>query len=310
MTVQGKIKPSDMGITLTHEHILVDFAKGPEGKIWWDREEVKSVVLPYLQELKNYGCKTFFEFTPSYIGKDVQLLKELAQASGLQIITNTGYYGAVDNKFIPQHAYGESAEQLAARYIQDFKEGMQGTDIRPGFIKTAVNKGPLSEFHQKLIRAAGIAHLETGLTIASHTGPAEPALQEIALLKDYGVHPSAFIWTHAQNEKDHSKHLQAAEMGAWISLDGIRENKLERYLAMVQNLKKNDQLHRLLLSHDAGWYSPEEENGGKFRGYTVLFAHFIPLLKDHGFSKKEIDQLLIKNPAKAFAIRVRRYPKN
>ncbi len=309
MTVNGKIKPSDMGLSLTHEHVLVDGSKGATGEIWWDREAVKKVVMPYLHELKKHGCKTFFEFTPSYIGKDVQLLKELADETRLHIITNTGYYGANNNKHIPEHAYNESAEQLASRWITDFETGMQETTIKPGFIKTAVNKGSLSEFHQKLIKAASLTHLKTGLTIASHTGEAEPALQQIEIVKENGVSPSAFIWTHAQKEKDLSMHVKAAEQGAWVSLDSVRKKNAEKYVSMIKNLKESGHIKKILLSHDAGWYTPGAENGGNFRGFTSLFTHLIPALKEAGLTKEEIDTIMIQNPAEAFAISVKKLKK-
>ena len=305
MTVRGKIRPSEMGLSLTHEHVLVDMETGASGEFLWDREAVKKVVLPYLNEAKTHGCQAFFDFTPSYVGKDVRLLGELADATGLHIITNTGYYGANKNKHIPEHAYKESAQQLAARWIQDFREGMQGTKIKPGFIKTAVAKGPLSTFHQKLVKAAALTHLKTGLTIASHTGPGVPALQQIKLLRELGVSPTAFVWTHAQNEEDRSMHIQAASHGAWISLDGIRQKNVDDYVTMIENIKEQGYLNRILLSHDAGWYTPNEEKGGKFRGYTALFTHLMPKLEEAGFRRDDIDMLLVQNPSNAFTIRVR-----
>ena len=135
MTVNGPVKPSKLGVSLIHEHLLVDFESGATDEIVWERPKVKKLLLPHLEALKKYDCKTLFDCTPSYLGKDVRLLQALADASGLQIITNTGYYGARDNRHIPSHAFEETAEQLAARWIRDFKEGMQGTDIRPGFMK-------------------------------------------------------------------------------------------------------------------------------------------------------------------------------
>ena len=122
MSVNGKLNTTDLGTTLSHEHVLVDFTKGISGEIWWDQEEVIRVVLPYLLELKEQGCQTIFEFTPSFIGKDVKLLKKLAEASGLHIVTNTGYYGARNNKFMPSHAFHESAPDLASRWIKDFEQ--------------------------------------------------------------------------------------------------------------------------------------------------------------------------------------------
>ncbi len=306
MSVNGKIKASDMGLTLTHEHILVDF-QGATGDIWWDHVEVLEVVIPHLLELKKYGCKTFFEFTPSFIGKDVKLLKKLAAATDMQLVTNTGYYGANSNKHIPKHAYQESAAQLADRWIMDFEKGMQGTSIRPGFIKTGVNPGPLSEFHKKLIKAAALTHLKTGLTIASHTGLAEPALEQIEILKENGVHPRAFIWTHAQNEDDLSTHSKAASESAWVSLDNVSKQNTHKYVEMIQNLKQSGYLDRILLSHDAGWYSPGETKGGEFRGYTAVFEHLIPALKKEGITSRELDQILIHNPAQAFSIGVKPY---
>ena len=71
-------------------------------------------------------------------------------------------------------------------------------------------------------------------------------------------------------------------------------------------LKKEKALHRILLSHDAGWYEPGKPDGGNFRGYTTIFNKLIPALKENGFTDKDIDQLLVENPREAFAIRVRK----
>ncbi len=306
MSVNGKVKAADMGLTLTHEHVLVDF-QGAAGDIWWDHDEVLEVVIPHLLELKKYGCKTFFEFTPSFIGKDVKLLKKLASVTDMHIVTNTGYYGANNNRHIPKHAYQESATQLADRWIKDFEFGMQSTNIRPGFIKTGVSPGPLSEFHKKLIKAAALTHLKTGLTIASHTGLAEPALEQIEILKENDVHPRAFIWTHAQNEDDLSTYSKAASQGAWISLDNVSLSNASKYVDMILNLKQSGYLDHILLSHDAGWYSPGETNGGEFRGYTAVFEYLIPALKKEGITSQDIDQILVHNPARAFSIGVKPY---
>jgi len=38
-----------------------------------------------------------------------ELLRRLSQASGLQMMTNTGLYGAAQNKYVPRFAYAETA---------------------------------------------------------------------------------------------------------------------------------------------------------------------------------------------------------
>lgn len=307
MTVKGSIPPEKMGTTLIHEHILVDFigaeAIDPDR---WDHQEVVKVVLPLLKEIKDLSIHSLIECTPAYLGRDPLLLHELSEKSGLHIITNTGYYGAVDNKYLPPHAFSESANQLAERWIREWENGIDDTGIRPGFIKIGVNSGALSETHQKLIRAAAMTHLQTGLVIASHTGTYLPAIQQINILSEEGVLPDAFIWVHAQAEKDYNRHIEIARMGAWVSLDGIQDGNIEDYLKMVQNLKQEGLLHRVLLSHDAGWYTPGEANGGSFRSFTTISEKFIPLLLQNGWLDDDIRQIFEKNPAKAFTVGIKK----
>lgn len=306
-TVTGKISASRMGITLIHEHILVDFIGAKEihpGR--WNHDQVIEKVLPYLLEVSNLGCRTLVECTPSYLGKDPLLLKKLSEKSGLQLLTNTGYYGAVNNKFLPDHALTESAEQLAKRWIKDFEEGINQSGVRPGFIKISVETGSLSELHQKLVRAAALTHLSTGLAIASHTLYAVPAFEQIKILKENGVSPEAFIWVHAQAEKDKNTYLEAAREGTWISLDGVNEKEIESYVEMLSTLKEKGYLNKVLISHDAGWYDPAKEKGGEFKPYTAIFNHLIPALEKKGLKENEVRQLMIENPAKVFVTKIRK----
>ena len=307
ITIDGAIRPQKMGRTLIHEHLLVDFIGADKISFdRWNREEVLKVVLPYLLEVKKRGIKTLLDCTPAFLGRDVHLLQLAAQKSGLQILTNTGYYGAVDNKYLPKWAFTETAEQLANRWIAEFEKGIDGTDVRPGFIKIGVNPGPLSELHRKLVRAAGLTHLRTGLTICSHTGPALAAFEEIEELQRMGIHPSAFIWVHAQGESNKNFYTKAAQIGAWVSLDGMGWGDWENYASWLDLLKSNRLLHRVLISHDAGWYKPGEVNGGNFVGFTAIFEKVFPILRQKGFTQDDFDQLLVHNPAEAFKIRVRK----
>lgn len=308
MTIKGWIGASEMGKTLIHEHFLVDFIGADRiSNSRWNREKVVEKVLPYLIEIKALGVKTVLDCTPNFLGRDVNLLKMLSEQSGLQIVTNTGYYGAVNNKYLPAWAFTETAEQLSKRWIEEFENGIDGTAIRPGFIKTAVDaNGPLSALHRKLLQAAGLTHLQTGLTICSHTGLAKAAFEEIEVLKQIGVHPSAFVWVHAQAENQKIFHTKAAQEGTWVSLDGIGWGDTENYANSIDLMKANKVLPRLLISHDAGWYKPDEPNGGDFIGFTTIFKKLLPMLRAKGFTKKDIEQLLVKNPAEAFAVKVRK----
>jgi phosphotriesterase-related protein len=306
MTVSGPVAPEDLGPVLPHEHVLVDFIGADQvRKDRYDPEEVFRVALPHLKRIHALGCRTLVECTPAYLGRDPVLLRRLGQASGLHLLTNTGYYGARQGKFLPGHALSESADQLADRWLREWDRGIEDTGIRPGFIKIGVDAGALPEVNRKLIRAACRTHLQSGLPIAAHTGDGVAALDELQLVREEGVAGSAFIWVHAQNEKDTALHARAAEQGAWVEFDGIRPDTIAQHVALTRALKANGYLNQVLLSHDAGWYHVGEPDGGAFRPYDTLFTDFLPALRAAGFSDADVRQLTVDNPREAFTLRVR-----
>lgn len=308
ITVNGPIESSSIGPTLSHEHVLVDFIGADSvSQDRYDADSVFNKVLPYLQELKKYNVNTFIEATPAYLGRDVVLLKRLSEATGINIVTNTGYYAANGNVHLPRHFYDESVEKISRRWVNEFENGIDGTQIRPGFIKISINEGSLSDIDAKVVRAAARTHLETGLTIMAHTGTAIGAFEEIKILEEENVDPSALIWVHAQAEQDLEKFIIAAKKGVWVSFDGAGWQPVELYVELLQNMKSHNLLNKTLISQDAGWYSVGEPNGGEeFHPYTFIFTDLIPALKDNGFTKEDIDLLLTKNPQEAFAVKVRK----
>jgi phosphotriesterase-related protein len=64
-------------------------------------------------------------------------------------------------------------------------------------------------------------------------------------------------------------------------------------------------LDHVLISQDAGWYTIGQPGGGTPRSYELLFTHFVPALRARGFMDADLDTLLVRNPAKAFAVSVR-----
>lgn len=313
ITVKGKIPVEEMGISLIHEHILVDFIGADStGYHRWEKSKVIERALPFLMEAKQKGVNTFFECTPAYLGRDPLLFKELSEKTGINIVTNTGYYGVRDNKYVPKHAFDATPEDIAKVWIDEFNNGIEGSGVFPGFIKIAVERNDtLSPMHAKIVKAAAITHKATGLTIVSHTGPDGPAFAQLEVLKIEGVSPEAFVWTHAQ-DGTFEGYIKAAKQGAWISLDNLNKNNSDKPggidwgVELLTKLKKENVLHKILISHDAGWYDPGQENGGNYRGYIDIFDYLIPALKKNGFSQEDIDLLLIKNPQMAYAVNIRK----
>jgi len=283
------------GSTLVHEHILVDFIGAEKvSPSRYDPDEVYRLALPKLKEIAGLGCRRLHECTPNFLGRDPRLLRRLADASGLEIWTNTGLYAARDFIFLPPYARTESANQLARRFMNEAKNGLID-GIKPRFIKIGVDRGPLPPLSRKLVQAAAIASRETGLPLASHTGNGPAALEQLEILSKAKCPLEHFVWVHAQNETNLDVHAQVARAGAWVELDGISPRSADHHLRSLHSLSDQNLLSKALISQDSGWYHVGEPNGGNFRGYSYIYTDFVPRLPA-GWAKI----LLVDNPAAAF----------
>ena len=305
-TVLGETAPDGLGITLMHEHVLVDFVGADRvSRDRYDTDAVFARMRPFLEQARAAGCRTLVECTPAWLGRDPRLLARLSRETGITLLTNTGVYGAANDKFVPARARTMSAEQLAAEWTAEARDGIEGTGIRPAFMKIGVDAGPLSDVDAKLVRAAALTHRATGLAIASHTGDGTAASAQLDLLDSMGVSASAFIWVHAQNEKDRAMHVAAATRGAWVEFDGVGDDSIDAHVAFVRHMRDSGCFDRTLVSQDAGWYHVGEPGGGEVRPYVTLFERFLPALRKAGFSRRDEEQLLVTNPRTALTLRGR-----
>jgi predicted metal-dependent phosphotriesterase family hydrolase len=299
-TVRGRIKPSQLGLTLIHEHLLVDFVGADKvNKNRYNPDEVFDVMLPYLKEIKDIGVTGFAECTPMFLARDAALMKRFADATDMHILTNTGMYR---EPWLPQYAFEKTADELALMWISEIENGIEDTQIKAGFIKIAVNPGNLLPIQQKIVHAAAKTSKATGATIACHTGHGVAVTETMDILKEEGLPLEKFIFVHAGSESDVKYHLSVAEQGAWVEYDSINEGEANRYIQLIKTMLDKGYEDHLLLSQDRGWYNVGEPKGGKINGFAYLINGFVPLMEQSGIDKKTIDKFLITNPAKALRI--------
>lgn len=302
-TVTGDVPARELGMVLMHEHVMVDFIGADKvSRSRYNADEVFNTALPHLRQARELGCRTLVECTPAFLGRNVALLRRLSQQSGLHIVSNTGYYGAAGDKYVPATAFKQSAARIAQKWIDEQRHGIDGTNMLPGFMKIGVDKGPLSEIDRKIVEAAAIAHKATGLVVASHTTDGAAAHQQLDVLDARGVPASAFIWVHAHNEGDEAQLRRAAERGAWVEFDGVNADSVGRHVQLVTMMTDAGHLGRVLVSQDAGWYHVGEPGGGSYRPYDTIFRSFIPALRE-ALGESAVTQLLVTNPARALARR-------
>jgi phosphotriesterase-related protein len=300
-SVHGKMGIENLGVSLTHEHVMSRFGLEPAYIAEYDKDSLLMQVVPYLKEVKALGVKTIFDCTTAYFGRNVSLLREISDSSGVEIITNTGYYAGANDRYVPESAYESSSEDIAQIWIDEFENGIDETGIRPGFIKLAFDKGT-SEIDLKLFTAGILTHLSTGLTMVVHTeNNVLAASKQLELLDKHEVSPSAWVWVHASKMDDVDFLVETAKRGGWISLDKFKADETEEYVSRLALFREKDLLKKVLLSHDGNSYNRE----GNLKGYQAVITHLVPALKDNAFSEEEIHQILVINPQNAFKVGVR-----
>jgi predicted metal-dependent phosphotriesterase family hydrolase len=302
MTVTGAIRPNQLGMALPHEHLFSNFGADPEETPTYDRAKLLDTVVPYVLSVKKLGCQAIFDGTAAWFGRDPLLLRDISTNTGVRIITNTGIYAAANDRYVPEFVRGESADQIATRWIKEWREGIGTTLIRPGFIKLGVDAGLLSDVDRKLVTAAARTHRQTGLPIAVHTGDnIAGAFDQLALLREEQVKPSAWIWIHANHVKETRALTEAAKQGGWISLDGIEPPTIDRHVELVLAMREAQLLGRVLLSHDGNSFRCCDRPA---KPYDALFHELLPRLKKR-LTDPEIRKLTIENPRDAFTIALR-----
>ena len=316
MSVQGAKPVSEMGLTLTHEHLFADLRSYSEqmtSPLALNFGDVVATILPHLMEIQKLGVKTFIDCTAVGMGRNPPLLKALSKASGMNIVTTTGAYLSAELKFKPDYFDALTAAALAEKWINEWRNGIDDTGIKPGMIKIAVSGGPLTGDEKKLVNAATLAHKGSGMVIGCHVGPwsevkpgfnGTSALEQVELLSAANVSPQRWIWIHAQNEADYQYHQKALLKGAWISYDGYRPDQTQRYLELITRIKAAGYLNRLLVSQDTGWYTAAEPKGGTFNSFAPVITDLIPALTKAGFTADDVAQIFVRNPAEAFQLNI------
>jgi len=303
-TINGLADITSLGVILPHEHLFTDL-RGPSVPeyAYADPSAVAEVVKPHLEQASTAGVTALVECSTVGVGRNVSVLRRLAEVTSVQIVAPTGVYR---DAYIPVSLREAELDELANLWTKELTDGIEGTSIRAGFIKLAVSDNGLTELELRNLGAAAKASRQTGAAVAVHTIGGENARKEMGVLEAAGLSLDRWIWVHAQTEPDVSVLREAAQRGAYVELDTVgapfqdQDVLLETALTLIEAGLTD----HLLLSHDAGWYDPASPNGlpkDGYRGYTALMNDFIPALRMRGVSEEQVKQITVHNPVNAFA---------
>ena len=165
-TVMGDIPKEQLGVTMAHEHFIVDLDRVRKDGV--SKIETVEEVIPEIKKMMDLGVQSAFEVTTNDMGRDPLKLKEISENTGLQIVCSTGFYLS---EYHPEELNHLSKEEIADIYIKDLTKGIGNTGIKAGLIgEIASSKDSFVGNEKKILEAAGIAAVSTGAAVSTHTG--------------------------------------------------------------------------------------------------------------------------------------------
>ncbi|HBY97509.1 MAG TPA: hypothetical protein DEP84_26805 [Chloroflexi bacterium] len=299
MTVRGPVSPDELGHTQPHEHLFVDLSWV---KYRWQAMPItdEAQMIQEVQFYKDAGGDTLVELTLEHIGRHPEKMRRVSEETDVHIVMGTGFYR---EPYYPEFVNKTPTNELAKYMIDEIKNGIGNTGIKPGIIgEIGIDKQWIQGVEERVIRAAARAHRETGLAVTTHTPP-HMALGFFEILDEEGVPPDRIIFGHLDNTLEMDELERVLVTGAYVQFDliGIEWiNTDARRARVLAELIRRGHAERLLLSLDVATRARLITNGGT--GFPHLIKNFLPLLRQEGIDEETIHQMTHVNPARVLAV--------
>lgn len=343
-TVLGEVPVADLGVTLTHEHLLIrnpSFVEpsdpadrvrarapvGPLADLGWVRRhwtsnadnlllDDEAVAIDELRAVAAAGGRTVVDATVPGIGRDPAALARISVASGTNVVMGAGAYVAPTH---PADLGGLEAAALADRWQADWDEGVDGTGIRPGFLGEIGCTWPLHDRERVALLAAARVQRTTDAALMVHPGRDRAAPGEIlAILTAVGVDLGRVVIAHLDRTiQDAAGLIELARTGVFLAFDcfGLESSyyPFDPAMATLGDAQRLDLIRalldagfgeRLVISQDICTKHRLRAYGG--HGYGHLLDEVVPWMWQRGFSRAETTTMLVDNPGRLFGLPERR----
>lgn len=297
-TVLGPIEPADLGVTLMHEHTLMD-AWEWGGRLGYDSTvDDEELLVEELAFYRDAGGSALVDVTPIGLRRDPSGMRRLAQATGLHIIMGCGWYR---ERVYPAYIHELSTNALAEMLVKELEEGVEG-GIRPGIIgEIGTERFHVTPAEEKVFRAAARAQRATGASVTTHTTHfGDLAHEQMDILLEEEVPPERIVIGHLGERRGVKGELAIAERGVYVEIDHVGRPASAgtqpewRRARNVAELVQAGYLDRVLISMDICANSLLHWNGG--HGFDYLLTTFVPLLREEGLTDEQIRIILVDNP--------------
>jgi phosphotriesterase-related protein len=315
-TVTGPVRADQLGRTLMHEHLSVGYGG-------WEADTLRpgptaaervAICVERIRELQALGYRTLVDPCPNDLGRDVELMAKVAQATGFQIVCATGLYKEAEGGVPYWHMRGRFSSSLDAMtelFVHELSEGIGHTGIRAGILKVATGPGRMTDYERTVFQAAARAAVATGAPITTHTDEGTIGDLQQRVLTEAGVPAHRIVIGHSCGTSDHAYHRRIATGGSYLGFDRfgleILRPDAERTAALLRLLAAGAG-DRIVVSHDSVWCWRGEPlprtllaEATEIWNPTHFSRHIVPQLREGGASEAQIEALLEANPRRFFA---------
>ena len=301
-TVLGAVPESELGVTLSHEHVLVFMGADNHHYPWlFDWEKTREKVVRELTEAKAGGIDTLIDLTTPDLGRDVRFVADVAEASRMNVVVATGIW-----RDVPRSFWERDPDKIADIFVREIEVGIGHTDIKAGVIKVANDAEGVTPQAEPVLRGAARALIRTGCPISTHHwAPKEVGRRQVEIFQEEGAPMNRICIGHSADTTDVAYLEDLLNTGVYLSMDrypgGPGRPDWKQRNATVKALIDNGWKDRLMLGHDyapdpvmAGREAPESEQSG----YLQLASVALPALREDGVSEQDTDTMLRDVPRK------------
>ena len=315
-TVTGQIDPGQLGKTLPHEHLMVGHPgwQGDRTLARYNRAACVEKGLQMADKLQQFGVQSLVNATTNDYGRDPEIMKEISEKSGLNIVCCSGYYNEAEGGaryFNTLSQFMDGVELIYELIKTEVTEGVDGTGIKPGILKVATKQDVITEYEQMFFKAVARVSREENLPIFTHTDHACLGPEQADLLIAEGADPKRIMIGHCCTSTDLSYLVNILDKGVYIGFDrfgieGILGTPLDTHrIACLLGLLEIGYTDRIMLSQDwiNYWYARPVIDQIIHKilpnwGPTHLFEDIIPRLIAAGVSDDQISTMTVDNPRK------------
>lgn len=307
-SVLGSLDTTALGFTLMHEHVTAS-APGilqnyPE--LLGDRIIDRAV--DGLIEARKGGVATIVDASTFDLGRDVTVLAEVSRRSGVNIIATAGWFHD------PEHFIEDwDADSFARLFIREIEQGIAGTGIKAGILKSAADVDGVTPGREIILRAVARAHHQTGIPIMLHSySPGEIGRQQLPILQEEGVDMGRVKVDHSLDTTNVGYLIWLLEQGCYLGLERcpVINVSAEERTGTIKALIDAGWAHRLLPSHDYLLVRSVPELPAEIRkfietnidpyGYLYIKKVVFPQLIEAGIPEAVLNGLFTDNPRRFF----------